>query len=141
MKRVTVSIKLHYANTDEGRDAEVETNNVPITMVLESLNNIVKGLARQIVEDAAEVIPGPDQEKYFDSRLELDRKLLEDLIAKAPEINNNEVPRYSFEHMIGFAKWYAEYLDRLYPRHVGQLVLNDSQVIGAYTRYLKEKKP
>lgn len=126
MKRLTVDIKLHYSNSDQSADAEINTHDVPLTLVLESLNNLVKGIARQIVEEAAEVIPGSDQEKYFDSRLELDRKLLEDLISKQPLVNTEE-PRYSFSHMIGFVRWYSG--------------ITEAKIIAAYTRYLKEKQP
>ncbi len=123
MKQVTVSIKLHYGGD---RDAEVETNGVPITMVLESLNTLVKGMAQQLLEECAEVIPGPDQEKYLDARIALDRHFLKVLIAKSPDVATNELPRYSFRHMIEFAQWYSG--------------MDAAKVIAAYTRYLKEKK-
>lgn len=88
MKRLTATIKLHFS--DEGDGCEVETNNVPLTMVMEGVSNLAKGLATKIVEDAAEVIPESEQENYLDSRIELDRKLLADLIAKAPVTNIQE---------------------------------------------------
>ena len=75
----TVSIKLHFGKGSEGKNAEIETNGIPITLILDSLKTIMKIFSEQIVEEAKEMVPDSEVEKYIDARLKVDRKKEADL--------------------------------------------------------------
>lgn len=82
MKSITVDIKLIFTENEEGDTMKIETHDVPLTMVIEQLNALVKGLAQQIVRESEEDVPQEHVEGYMNARIGLDRKLLQDLIRR-----------------------------------------------------------
>lgn len=82
MKSITVEIKLIFTEDEKGDTMRIETHDVPLTMVIEQLNALVKGLAQQIVRESEEDVPQEHVEGYMNARIELDRQLLQDLIKK-----------------------------------------------------------
>jgi hypothetical protein len=82
MKSITVDIKLIFTENEEADGMRIETHDVPITMILEQLNALTKGLAQQLVKESQEDIPEAHVEGYMDARIELDRQLLQDVIKR-----------------------------------------------------------
>lgn len=81
MKTISVDIKLNFSNDEEVLDCEMpKTNGVPLSMILENLNNLTKGLAKKIVKDAYGDVPEDLFEKYIDSIIATDRMLLEEML-------------------------------------------------------------
>lgn len=75
-----------YANVRIGFDKDgecvmnVDTNDIPITMVLEALSALVKGISQNLIEESGKEIPAADMEGYINSRIDLDRSVLIDLL-------------------------------------------------------------
>lgn len=70
----TVSIKLNFGPGTEDHKAEIETNDVPITLILDMLKTLSTAFAKQIVEEAEEMVPPSEWEKYINARLKVDRE-------------------------------------------------------------------
>ena len=73
-----VTIKLLYGK-DVATDADVKTNDVPYSLIIESLNVLTKHFAQEMVKDAGHVIDLNDREeleKYLDARIKVDKQKL-----------------------------------------------------------------
>lgn len=79
MKKRHANITLSFFE-DGTEQINVQTNDVPITMIIEGLNTLVKSLAHQILTEAGEDIPPNMLEGYMNSRIDLDREVLKKLI-------------------------------------------------------------
>lgn len=75
----TVEIKLHFGKGSEENRADIITNDVPKTLILDSLKTIMGGLSKMLVEEAEEMVPESEMEKYINARLKVDREKEKDL--------------------------------------------------------------
>jgi len=77
----TVVIKLNFGQGSEKLQADIaDTQGVPYSMIVESLNNLTKGIAQQLVIEAKEQgVPDNDIPAYLDARLKVDRKTISEL--------------------------------------------------------------
>lgn len=69
----TVLIKLNYGKGSEKCRAEITTNGVPYTLILDSLKTIETGFAKEIVSEAEEMVSESEMEAYINARLKVDR--------------------------------------------------------------------
>ena len=77
-KVIEVTVVLKFGTTVE--QAEVTTNGVPTSLIMESLNNLSRGLAENLVKEAVEEVPEEGFESYLDGRLKADRVILRDTL-------------------------------------------------------------
>jgi len=78
MKIKKATLELTFFEDGE-ESMNLQTNDIPKTLVLEQINALSKFLAKQIVEDAQEVVDDKNLEAYLDARIKVDRKNLKDL--------------------------------------------------------------
>lgn len=69
----TVDIKLNFGKGSDDERANIQTNGVPITLILDSLKTIMSGLSRRLVEEAGEMVSESEYEAYINARLKVDR--------------------------------------------------------------------
>lgn len=77
----TVVILLHYQSDKLGFNAQVETNGVPRSLIVESLQNLTTGLSAALVREAARDVEEKDLEAYLDATLNVDREKLKRILA------------------------------------------------------------
>lgn len=79
-KTLTVTIKLHFSASDES--CVIETQDVPMTLILEKLNTITHGMAKEILMGLGQNDKLPDAkiEKYFDTQIKVDRIKLKNML-------------------------------------------------------------
>jgi hypothetical protein len=79
-KTISATLRLDFSSGKE--DAiDLQTNDVPRTLILEHLQNISRFLARQICEEAEEILKDPkEQEKYINARIKVDRETLDKML-------------------------------------------------------------
>ena len=77
-KVIEVTVVLKFGTTEE--QARVTTNGVPTSLIMESLNNLSRGLAENLVKEAVEEVPEEGFESYLDGRLKADRVILRDML-------------------------------------------------------------
>lgn len=75
----TVEIKLNFGpGTDQNR-ADVKTNGVPSTLILDSLKILMSHFAKEIVAESDEMVPESQREAYIEARMKVDRQKEKDL--------------------------------------------------------------
>lgn len=81
-KNIQVRIVLNFSPEHNGikEEANVVTNDVPTSLVIESLRNLTKGLAEILIKEASEEVPVDGYEAYLDGRIKADRIILENLL-------------------------------------------------------------
>ncbi len=70
----TVVIKLNYGPGSDEQRADIQTDDVPATLILDSLKIISQHFAKQIVAEAEETVPESEWEKYINARMKVDRE-------------------------------------------------------------------
>ena len=76
-KTISLTIKLNFG-ANEG--AEIDTNDIPQSLIVESIQNLSHFLARQLVEEAEEVVPKEGVTAYLEGRLKTDRENLKKML-------------------------------------------------------------
>lgn len=81
-KKIKVSIALDFSVEHGGlrEQASITTNDVPVSLIIESLQNLVRGLAQTLIEEASEEVPAEGYERYLDGRIKADRDILMELL-------------------------------------------------------------
>ncbi len=70
----TVFIQLNYGPGSENNRADIKTNGVPATLILDSLKTISTHFAKEIVAEAEDTVTESEMEKYINARLKVDRE-------------------------------------------------------------------
>lgn len=74
MKKVIVELQFDPINGDPSPNASIEgTQDVPLTIILESLINLTKGMAQIICNDARNVVSEAEMQEYLDARIKVDK--------------------------------------------------------------------
>jgi hypothetical protein len=72
----------------EGEGANMQTNGVPLSLVVEVLTNICKGMSRTLVAEAQNDVPENQVEDYLDAMIATDRVKLEQIIDKMDMVSH-----------------------------------------------------
>ena len=78
MKTIEVNIKLTFSKNGPG--ADIKTNGVPHSLIVESLNNLSKGLCGKLVMEAYGDVNEDQVADYLQGMLNLDRIKLKEML-------------------------------------------------------------
>lgn len=84
MQKRIVNIKMIFEmdGTGEVKESiELETNDIPKTLILENLKALLSTMAVALVQDIAKDIPEDMREEYFNAQIDLDRSRLKNLLS------------------------------------------------------------
>lgn len=79
MAKRTVIIKFEFSNSEEVI-VDINTDKVPLSLIVEHLQNLSKAFSTQIVNDAKEVVSEKELESYLNARIKVDKEILNKLI-------------------------------------------------------------
>jgi hypothetical protein len=99
MRTITAQITLIYGNPE--LNCDIKTNGVPHTLIIESLNNIVKGMSEKLVRENERYAKSFERmEEFLDALIQVDRDVLAKMLKSIPEIKNIEPMNMAVEDAV-----------------------------------------